>query len=113
MLKRNRNPDLTTILTTVLGLTRDTRLTAAAVLRAVREQGSLVVWDGLDEVLVHLSATEGTAFYKQLMETLPSQAALRQGAGRLLIACRTHYFRRFRGRGLHLLRLPALGDSCG
>jgi hypothetical protein len=70
------------------------------------EDGALVIFDGLDEVLVHLTPNPGRAFTRQLFRTVPpntrpfaeargdSDASRnRKGVtGRLLSTCRTHYF---------------------
>ncbi len=98
LLKTQPNPTLEEILTAILGRsTSHEKVTPERVLQAVREQGALLIWDGLDEVLAHLSAEEGDAFFKQLKEALPPRLIRKSGKtpGRLLIACRTHYFRSF------------------
>lgn len=98
LLKTQPNPTLEEILTAILGRsTSHEKVTPERVLQAVREQGALLIWDGLDEVLAHLSAEEGDAFFKQLKEALPPRLIRNSGKtpGRLLIACRTHYFRSF------------------
>jgi WD40 repeat protein len=56
------------------------------------EEGALVIFDGLDEVLVHLTPSQGQLFTRQLFRILPPAAQ----RGRLLITCRTHYFRTFK-----------------
>ena len=73
---------------------RTRQLTAERVLQAVRTQGTLLIWDGLDEVLVHLSSNEGNAFFTQLHRALPAKD-ITDKSGRLLFACRTQYFRTF------------------
>ncbi len=61
------------------------------------EQGGLVIFDGLDEVLVHLTPSQGQAFTRQLLRMAPPGA----GRGRLLFTCRTHYFRTFKEQSAH------------
>ncbi|MCA8917362.1 MAG: pentapeptide repeat-containing protein, partial [Planctomycetes bacterium] len=65
------------------------------------EEGALVIFDGLDEVLVHLTPAQGQHFARELFRILPpankrqpKTEAIRRG--RLLISCRTHYFRTLR-----------------
>ncbi len=98
LLKTQSNPTLEEILAAILGRsTSHEKVTPERVLQAVREQGALLIWDGLDEVLAHLSAEEGDAFFKQLKEALPPRLIRNtdKTPGRVLIACRTHYFRSF------------------
>lgn len=94
LLKSNPAPMLETILSTTLARSANAQLTAERVLQAVRTQGTLLIWDGLDEVLVHLSSNEGNAFFSQLRNALPAKD-ITDKAGRLLFACRTQYFRTF------------------
>jgi hypothetical protein len=61
------------------------------------EQGALVIFDGLDEVLVHLTTNQGQLFTRQLFRIVPPSAK----RGRLLITCRTHYFRTFKEQSAH------------
>jgi len=94
LLKRNPRPLLAEIMESVLRRTGSGQhANAAELLRAVREHGAVLIWDGLDEVLVHLSHEAGQAFFRQLVEALPPRMAGKPGAGRLLFACRTQYFR--------------------
>jgi len=98
LLKHQPNPTVEEILAAVLSRNaHHEKITPAQVLQAVREKAALLIWDGLDEVLVHLSAQEGDAFFAQLKEALPPRLIQnpRGKPGRLLIACRTHYFRSF------------------
>lgn len=79
-------------------------LTAAEVIRLVRDEGALVIFDGLDEVLVHLSPAAGRRFTGELFRILPPALLAEPGrrAGRRLISCRTHYFRTLRDQQTHL-----------
>ncbi len=61
------------------------------------EEGALVIFDGLDEVLVHLTPSQGQLFTRQLFRMVPPGAK----GGRLLITCRTHYFRSFQEQSSH------------
>jgi WD40 repeat protein len=86
-------PLLADILTAIVRRSAQTMPMPGAILRAVQTQGALLVWDGLDEVLVHLSEQAGEAFFAELRKSLPVEIAGQAGAGRLLFACRTQYFR--------------------
>ncbi|AGA89088.1 WD40 repeat-containing protein [Thioflavicoccus mobilis 8321] len=70
-----------------------------------QRRGGLVIFDGLDEVLVYLSEAEGQQFVRELWRLLPPAAWRRSKTepapaearpGRLILSCRTHYFKRFR-----------------
>jgi WD40 repeat protein/uncharacterized protein YjbI with pentapeptide repeats len=61
------------------------------------QEGALVIFDGLDEVLVHLTPSQGQLFTRQLLRMVPPNAK----RGRLLITCRTHYFRTFKEQSSH------------
>ena len=64
------------------------------------QTGALVIFDGLDEVLVKLSAADGQTFTRGL---LGLRALIPDPARRpkLLISCRTHYFRTLRDQQNH------------
>ncbi|WP_395751191.1 PQQ-binding-like beta-propeller repeat protein [Prosthecobacter sp.] len=73
----------------------DRKVTAADLLRLVREEGALIIFDGLDEKIVHLTQNRARDFIRTLWSVLP-QAMLKSSAassGKLLISCRSHYFR--------------------
>ena len=107
-------PDLNTILATILrrswaGGQTEAEMTPAEAIRLVRTQGALVIFDGLDEVLVHLSVTGGQEFTRELLRILPpalwprNRAAEEPGVpGRIMVTCRTHYFRSLREQQTHL-----------
>ncbi|WP_044188257.1 TIR domain-containing protein, partial [Hyalangium minutum] len=69
------------------------------VLRLVREEGAVILFDGLDEKIVHLSPTRAQDFIRTLWAVLPDAARTRdplpegKRRGKLLISCRSHYFR--------------------
>ena len=107
-------PDLLAILDAVLrrswhaGRT-DAALTAAELVRLVQHEGALVIFDGLDEVLVHLSDAAGRQFVRELYRILPPALWPRQrkpGApgrpGKVMMTCRTHYFRTLRDQSTFL-----------
>ena len=84
-------------------------VSAAEVVRLVQQEGAIAIFDGLDEVLVHLSVRAGQLFTRELFRILPPN--LWPGrrrpdepgrAGRVLVSCRTHYFRSVRDQNTHL-----------
>ena len=82
---------------------------AAAVQRLVREEGAIIIFDGLDEVLVHLSPRAGQQFTRELLSILPPafwprrrRPGMPGRPGRILLTCRTHYFRSVRDQNTHL-----------
>ena len=93
--RTNKRPLLRDILASIL--TRKSvpseRCSPEDYLAAVRNEQAVIIFDGLDEVLVSLDDGERTAFMHQLMSALPLEAARKPSAGKLLLACRTHFFR--------------------
>ncbi|MFT4925999.1 MAG: WD40 repeat protein [Phenylobacterium sp.] len=76
------------------------------VVRHVQTLGALIIFDGLDEVLVHLTQAQGQRFTRELYRVLPPQLWIAKGSaqpGRLLVTCRSHYFRTLREQKNHLL----------
>ncbi|MBX7211955.1 MAG: pentapeptide repeat-containing protein [Verrucomicrobiaceae bacterium] len=70
------------------------------ILRAVRTQGAVLIFDGLDERVVHMEAAAAHAFIRELWSALPDPITDASGKlpaghrrGRLIISCRSHYFR--------------------
>ena len=61
------------------------------------ELGALVIFDGLDEVLVHLTPSQGQLFTRQLFRILPPKSQ----SGRLLITCRSHFFKTVKEQSAH------------
>ncbi|RYD67646.1 MAG: NACHT domain-containing protein, partial [Verrucomicrobiaceae bacterium] len=75
------------------------RLTPEDILRAVREKGAILIFDGLDERTVHMTAQQAHEFLRELWSALPSAGqflAQEPSRGRLVISCRSHYFRSLR-----------------
>ncbi|MQY28120.1 WD40 domain-containing protein [Nocardia aurantia] len=71
------------------------RPSAAELLDRAKHNPTLFVIDGLDEALVHLSASDGVVFTRELLSLRPSHDA-HSVAGpdtKVLLSCRTHYFR--------------------
>ncbi len=82
---------------------------AAEVVRLVQQEGAIAIFDGLDEVLVHLSVRAGQLFTRELFRILPPNLWARRRKpgepgrpGRVLVSCRTHYFRSVRDQNTHL-----------
>lgn len=97
-----------------------TTLTAKQVIRLAREEGALVIFDGLDEKLVHLDAAQSLQFVRELWSLLPPRTGARPEVhllgpggkrrrlvkpaapamagrpGRMIISCRSHYFKTLR-----------------
>ena len=101
--KAKSSPSLNEILEVLLnkswrGGQPNINLTAADVIRLVQQQGALLIFDGLDEVLVHLNTPDGQSFTRELLRALPPLKASKPatGSGRLLLSCRTHFFRTLR-----------------
>ncbi|GAB5467666.1 MAG: hypothetical protein Kilf2KO_06960 [Rhodospirillales bacterium] len=70
------------------------------------DQGALVLFDGLDEVLVKLDAQEGQIFTNGLLKLLSDARVRAQAAGRpcrlkMIVACRTAYFPTLRAQQTH------------
>ncbi|HMW18559.1 MAG TPA: NACHT domain-containing protein, partial [Accumulibacter sp.] len=65
--------------------------------------GAVLVIDGLDEVLVKLRAADGQVFTNNLLKLLADAQARRPGGPplKLLISCRTQYFRSLREQQNH------------
>ncbi len=72
------------------------------ILRLVREEGAILIFDGLDEKLVHLTEAQGQAFIRTLWQALPPRGSdERQSeavSGRLIFSCRSHYFKTLRSQ---------------
>jgi hypothetical protein len=84
------------ILTTMLdanrpaGVTKD-KLTADVVRERVSHGDAVVVFDGLDEVLVHLTPHDQQLFTRQLWRAVEEESG-----SKMLLTCRTQYFRTIR-----------------
>ena len=62
----------------------------------VQENRALMIWDGLDEVIVHMEPKHANDFIRQLWRILPplkQDKVQNPKAGKMLISCRSHYFR--------------------
>jgi hypothetical protein len=97
--------------------------TAEDVLRVVRHEGALLIWDGLDEVGVHLTnADQLNQLMNTLWSVLPSPERQADGryripgpqSGRILISCRSQFFREARLQNQVMLGLgrEGLEEKC-
>ncbi len=91
----------------------DNAVVAEDVIRMVQHEGAVAIFDGLDEVLVHLdNESSGQAFVRELLRILPPPLPNSTGdkstekRGRVVLTCRTHYFRTLRQQR----RFLSLGD---
>lgn len=91
--RTNKRPTLDQLIEAILRRHDIHDLKPEDYLRAVREEEAVLIFDGLDEVFVSLNASEQDSLMHQLLRALPIEAARRPGAGKLLFACRTQYFR--------------------
>jgi TIR domain len=94
----------------------DNAVVAEDVIRMVQHEGAVAIFDGLDEVLVHLDKeSSGQAFVRELLRILPPPLPNSTGdkstekRGRVVLTCRTHYFRTLRQQR----RFLSLGDREG
>ncbi len=80
-------------------------------LRDMLKTGNLLVmFDGLDEVLVHLDANAGTAFIGELLSIAPrkdqtpdtKRESSSRYVGKILLSCRSHYFKTLSDEALRL-----------
>ena len=108
-------PELSTILSTVIKKSwqggEEHDIDPQEIIRLVQEEGAVIIFDGLDEVLVHLSTSEGQRFTRELWRCLPTKLfdkkqtdpqQVTKKRGKLLVSCRTHYFRTLRDQKTHL-----------
>jgi WD40 repeat protein len=61
-------------------------------------QGALVIFDGLDEVLVGISPARGQLFTRQIFSLIPAR---KDTKGRMLVTCRSHFFRTLAEQSAH------------
>ena len=76
------------------------RPSAAELLKQARSEPVLFVFDGLDEALVHLTEVDGKTFTRELLRVREVQPT--EGRTRVLISCRTHFFRTLGEQDAHL-----------
>jgi WD40 repeat protein/nucleoside phosphorylase len=71
------------------------------------DSGAVVIFDGLDEALGKLGEGDGHVFTNNLLQLI-RDASLRansKGSIRLLVSCRTHYFKTLRAQNIHFTGL--------
>ncbi len=68
--------------------------TARRVIELVRSEGALIIFDGLDEKLVHLSTPQGHTLIRTLWSILPPRSRGREDKkrGKVAFSCRSHFF---------------------
>ena len=90
-----RDFGLRTLFTRLLSVSTKSAVMVDDVLDAIRSEPTMVVFDGLDEVLVHLSPGDGQRLTQSFLEVLtlnvPNSGT--EPPGILLLSCRTQYFR--------------------
>ena len=97
-LDERESPELNRLIDNVMERTWEVEaartITAKVILDQVRNQGAVLIFDGLDEVLVRINEKRGREFVQQLWRALPPDLARdpNRNSGRLLMTCRTHYF---------------------
>ena len=87
---------LRTLLTQLLANSSLSTITVDNVLATVQDELTLVIFDGLDEVLVHLSPGDGQRLTRSLLEVLnlgKQNSQEEDPRTRLLLSCRTQFFR--------------------
>lgn len=75
-------------------------LRAAEVRDIAKTTPVLFVVDGLDEALVHLTEADGVAFTRELLRLHPVRQETAAGS-RLVLSCRTHYFKSLAAQTAH------------
>lgn len=78
--------------------------TAQQIIEAVRCHPTLFIFDGLDEVLVHLSEADGRLFTRELLRLVPPTQQRRREATachRVVVSCRGHCFRSLQAQNNH------------
>ena len=75
------------------------KITVDDIKRLAQQQGGLIIFDGLDEVMNRLTPDQSNHFIQQLWSILPptiynaeSTSDANQKHGRLIMTCRSHYF---------------------
>ena len=58
----------------------------------LKRDQAIVVFDSLDEILVQLGTAEAGTFVNTLYRFLPKDSATQRPMGKMIVACRTHYF---------------------
>ena len=92
-------PALDIMIDNALEYTQAVKITVDDIKRLAKEQGGLIIFDGLDEVMNRLTPDQSNLFIQQLWSILPSTVYNAESAsdanqkhGRLIMTCRSHYF---------------------
>ena len=67
-------------------------ISAAEVLQLVRQQSAVIIFDGLDEKIVHMDSKMAQGFIRELWAALPPYQSGEPCRGKLILSCRSHYF---------------------
>ena len=87
---------LRTVLARLLSVSTASPVEVDDLLETIRSENTLVIFDGLDEILVHLSPGDGQRLTRSLLEILTLANSNKEKSApqtRLLLSCRTQYFR--------------------
>ena len=85
-----------TLLTQLLAKASLSNVTVDNILTTIQDEHTLVIFDGLDEILVHLTPGDGQRLTRSLLEVLDLDDRGSQEENprtRMLLSCRTQYFR--------------------
>lgn len=97
-LDERQSPELERLINNVMERTWEEEaartITPDVILDQVRNHGAVLIFDGLDEVLVRVNEQRGMEFIQQLWRALPPEMVKDddRNTGRLVMTCRTHYF---------------------
>lgn len=67
-------------------------VSAAEILKLVRQQNAVIIFDGLDEKIVHMDSKMAQGFIRELWRALPPYTQDQPCRGKLILSCRSHYF---------------------
>ena len=87
---------LRTVLARLLSVSTASPVEVDDLLDTIRSENTLVIFDGLDEILVHLSPDDEQRLTRSLLEILALANSNKEESApqtRLLLSCRTQYFR--------------------
>ena len=80
------------------------RISAGHLRDLLSRNQAVVIFDSLDEILVQLGTAEAGTFVNTLYRFLPKDTATRRPLGKMIVACRTHYFRTIGAQNSTLLQ---------
>ena len=98
-LSNNYVPKLEELLTTIVQRgwrSQDQKVDIDLLIRLVRQEAAVALFDGLDEKTVHMTPDRAQNFIRTLWSILPQSTDApdpKFRRGKALISCRTHYFR--------------------